>query len=238
MNIYIFKKILFAIIFINVFIFIFFESFSKIKNTSEILKIDKINEERKVLESIDDDTYNIMNDYILKGYEFEDFTVNLTNEDDIEELGQYFMDSAMLLYTDDININDTKTGKEYLRKCLKRPDSYYFTIKLKENKLPIGQINIKFYDKGEMTISYWVGSKYRRNGVMSRIGIHFVEDVFFKLKNIHVLIIYLLEQNEASNRFAQKLHNYMKENHKCESITTLKKVNGENTKFYFLRKLY
>ena len=241
MNINFMKKLLMILIVIYIFLYLNFKIVSKVNDkknnkTSEILKIDKINNQRKNLESIDEDTYNVMNKYILNGFEYEDYSVNFTNEEDMKILGPYFNESSMLKYSDEIDINDKNTGVRYLRECVKRPDSYYFTIKRKADKSPIGQINIKFYQKEEMTISYWIGKKFRKNGIMSKIGTRFVEDVFFNLKNINVLIIYLLKTNVASMRYAEKLHKYIKSRHKCKTYVNENEPKHKDTIFYFLIK--
>jgi RimJ/RimL family protein N-acetyltransferase len=205
---------------------------------NKLLKIDKINNKRLNFAGIDKDTYEVMNSYILKGFETERLKVNFTTEEDIEKLGHYFEDIEMLKYTDRKEICNHERGKEYLRECNKRVESYYFCIKKKEDNEPIGQINIKFYEPGVMTMSYWIGKKFRRNGYMSEIGLNFTEDVFFNLKNIKNLQIYLLENNKGSKAYAEKLYKYLESKHKCHFNVFKKNEDnsGISTLYFILEK--
>ena len=204
----------------------------------KLLKLDKYNKKRLNFAGIDKDTYEIMNSYILNGYETERLKVNLTTAEDIEKLGKYFDDIEMSKYTVTTEIKDEKKGKEYLKKCNQRLESYYFCIKKKDDNEPIGQINIKFYQPGELTISYWIGKKFRRNGYMSEIGLNFTEEVFFKLKNIKKLIIYLEINNKASKAYVEKLYSYLESKYSCNYNVYQDKKNGEDnsTLYYVLEK--
>ena len=214
------------------------EKIEIIPTNDKLLKLDKINNNRLNFAGVDKDTYNVMNSYILKGFETERLKVNFTTDEDINKLGQYFEDIAMLKYTVNKDINDKKSGIQYLKECNKKLESYYFCIKIKETNEPIGQINIKFYEPGVMTMSYWIGKKFRRNGYMSEIGLNFTEDVFFKLKNVNKLSIYLASDNKGSKAYVEKLYKYLESKHRCHfNIFENKDANEEvSTLYYVLEK--
>lgn len=238
------KKVFFFIFLFVFFIILGFNIYCKKKNNNnikfeeQILKIDKNNKKRLNFAGVDEDTYNVMNSYILKGFETQRLKVNFTTDEDINKLGQYFEDIAMLKYTVNKDINDKKSGVKYLKECNKKLESYYFCIKIKETNEPIGQINIKFYEPGVMTMSYWIGKKFRRNGYMSEIGLNFTEDVFFKLKNVNKLSIYLASDNKGSKGYVEKLYNYLESKHKCYFNVFEKKDDNEEVSilYYILEK--
>lgn len=214
------------------------EKIEIISTNDKLLKIDKNNKKRLNFAGVDEDTYNVMNTYILNGYKTERLKVNFTTDEDCEQLGKYFDDIEMFKYTDIKEINDEKSGIKYLKECNKKLDSYYFCIKIVDTNEPIGQINIKFYEPGVMTMSYWIGKKFRRNGYMSEIGLKFTEDVFFKLKNINILQIYLVENNFASKAYVEKLYKYLESKHKCHYEAYKREEYNKNlgTLFYILKK--
>ena len=73
---------------------------------------------------------------------------------------------------------------------------------------------------------------------MSEIGLNFTEEVFFKLKNIKKLIIYLAINNKASKAYVEKLYKYLESKHKCHyNIFKKSEDNDDNsTLFYILEK--
>lgn len=214
------------------------EKIEIISTNNKLLKLDKLNKKRLNFAGIDKDTYNVMNSYIINGFETERLKVNFTTDEDIEKLGKYFEDIDMFKYTTNKEINDEESGVKYLKECNNRLDSYYFCIKKKDTNEPIGQINIKFYEPGVMTMSYWIGKKFRKNGYMSEIGLKFTEDVFFNLKNINRLNIYMYKNNIGSKSYVEKLYKYLTSKHKCRYGSYEKKDNKEtiSTLFYILEK--
>ena len=214
------------------------EKIEIISTNDKLLKLDKLNKKRLNFAGIDKDTYNVMNSYIINGFETERLKVNFTTDEDIEKLGKYFEDIDMFKYTTNKEINDEESGVKYLKECNKKLESYYFCIKIKETNEPIGQINIKFYEPGVMTMSYWIGKKFRRNGYMSEIGLKFTEDVFFNLKNINRLNIYMYKNNIGSKTYVEKLYKYLMSKHKCRYGSYEKKDDEEtiSTLFYILEK--
>lgn len=147
--------------------------------------------------------------------ETERLIITPTVEEDLDKLSEYLLDKDVTKYLDPSpTIRKGFGNKEESLKFLKSEspsefiDNLEFTIKLKDNNLPIGKLDLMLYGKSTVEIGYWLGKDFQGKGYMSEASFEFC-NMAFKASDVKMLYICCDIANESSSKLAIKISDYI-----------------------------
>ncbi len=139
-------------------------------------------------------------------------SISFTTEDDVDQLAPYFIDEQYLRMYDMSSVwpKDIQEAKEHLQehntnvsgKC-------YFTIKLHESHVCIGQLGLDFSTPGKLWICYWLAKEYQQQGYMSEICLPMVKFFFETCEEFSMLHIRVHKENISSKKLAEKICSFI-----------------------------
>lgn len=134
----------------------------------------------------------------------ERLILELTTEQDIDELAPMLLDDNVSMYLNE-HISKIPTI-EMAKSFLSSVRAFYnltYTIRIKETNEAIGQIGYCIY-LGDLTIFYWLGTKYQGKGYASEATVDLSHEIFSK-SNIQTFSISFYTCNIASRKLAYKI---------------------------------
>lgn len=132
----------------------------------------------------------------------------MTTENDFEELAPMLLDEKVTKYLSEhiTKIPTIEMAKSFLSSII----DYYqitFTIRIKETNEIIGQIGY-CVELGQLTVFYWLGTKYQGFGYASEAAVELSYDVF-KKSNYDTFSIAFHSNNIGSRKLAYKIGEVM-----------------------------
>lgn len=151
--------------------------------------------------------------------ETERLILEPTNSSDLDVLSDYLMDHEVTKYLDPTikeGFSDKKQALEFLKSENEHEynEAMSFTIKLKESKKPIGEIDAMIYFQGSgnmVMFGYWLGKDFHGKGYAQEACYSFC-DKFFKASDVNSVYISCHSENEKSSKLANKILDYLEKN--------------------------
>ena len=147
---------------------------------------------------------------IIKEWITDRLILKLSTEDDIKYLAPMLLDENVTMYLCEhiTKIPTIEIAESFLSSII----NYYqlvFTIRIKETNEIIGQIGY-CDDSGQLSISYWLGTKYQRKGYASEAAVELSYYVFINSR-YDTFSISFHSKNIGSRKLAYKIGELMLE---------------------------
>lgn len=145
-------------------------------------------------------------------------------KDDIDTLAKYLLNKDVTRYLGigtQNGFNSIDQAKEFLNtgNIPNSKDVCTYSIKLKENKLPIGQVDFVVYNDATSEMGYWLGKDFQKHGYASEACLDLAVK-FFDSDDVQKFHIEYFPQNTASANLSKKI---MKNIQKKSEYNTIKK---------------
>lgn len=139
-------------------------------------------------------------------------TIERSKNGDLEKLAPMLLDRNVTEYIDlfPIQFHSVEDCKKFLEKDVEE-NNLMFTIRIKTTNEIIGQLGYYAYD-GNMSVIYWIGSKYQNNGYATEAAIDLSNHVFSK-SHFNSFAIYFHLAHAAAVKSALKVKNGLLEKH-------------------------
>lgn len=173
---------------------------------------------------------NTLKDLALKGFETERLKIDKIKEEDYDILAEYLMDQEVTKYLvveKTLRFYNVKDAKRYVEFLDKIAHTATFTLRLKDNKKPIGILGFSFTNMAKdrvINISYWVGKEYQNKGYAKEAIPLIVNEAFKNIGNFKFYIDFRT-QNISSKKLADGIIDYISKNNPESSKLTVDKFN-------------
>ena len=182
-----------------------------------------------------------------EGYKFRGLsTLEMTTErlilaptvdEDFDKLSEYLLDKDVTQYLDPSpTVKKGFETKEEAFHFLKSEGSseisntLEFTIKLKEDNLPIGKLDLMLCEKSTVMVGYWLGKEFQGKGYMSEASFELCNKAFLA-SDIKILYIACDVENKGSAHLAVKISDYIERSN--EDMNLICKTGVYNTHVTF-----
>ena len=170
-----------------------------------------------------------------KTIETERLYISPTTIKDLDFLAPHILDEAAMRGYDSYSIwpKTIEEAKEYLAENLEG-NKVYFTIKLKETNVPIGQIGFSFSIKNVLWVCYWLSTTYQKNGYMTESVLPLTKIIFENCSDLDILYLSILKTNTPSIKLAKKICDFInkREQYEYKREEDEIKVPSQDKKFF------
>ena len=170
-----------------------------------------------------------------KTIETERLYLSPTTIKDLDFLAPHILDEAAMRGYDSYSIwpKTIEEAKEYLAENLEG-NKVYFTIKLKETNVPIGQIGFSFSIKNVLWVCYWLSTTYQKNGYMTESVLPLTKIIFENCNDLDILYLRILRTNTPSIKLAKKICDFInkREQYEYKREEDEIKVPSQDKKFF------
>ena len=170
-----------------------------------------------------------------KTVETERLYISPTTIEDLDLLAPHILDEAAMRGYDSYSIwpKTIEEAKEYLAENLEG-NKVYFTIKLKETNVPIGQIGFSFSIKNVLWVCYWLSTTYQKNGYMTESVLPLTKIIFENCSDLDILYLSILKTNTPSIKLAKKICDFInkREQYEYKREEDEIKVPSQDKKFF------
>ena len=170
-----------------------------------------------------------------KTIETERLYLSPTTIKDLDFLAPHILDEAAMRGYDSYSIwpKTIEEAKEYLAENLEG-NKVYFTIKLKETNVPIGQIGFSFSIKNVLWVCYWLSTTYQKNGYMTESVLPLTKIIFENCSDLDILYLSILKTNTPSIKLAKKICDFInkREQYEYKREEDEIKVPSQDKKFF------
>ena len=167
--------------------------------------------------------------------ETERLYLSPTTIKDLDFLAPHILDEAAMRGYDSYSIwpKTIEEAKEYLAENLEG-NKVYFTIKLKETNVPIGQIGFSFSIKNVLWVCYWLSTTYQKNGYMTEAVLPLTKIIFENCSDLDILYLSILKTNTPSIKLAKKICDFInkREQYEYKREEDEIKVPSQDKKFF------
>lgn len=156
-------------------------------------------------------------------------------KDDIDILAKYLLDKDVTRYLafgiqDGFNTIDQAKNFLNVGEVPNSKEFCTYSIKLKENNLPIGQVDFVLYNDATSEMGYWLGKEFQKQGYASEACLDLALK-FFDADDVKKFHIEYFPENTASANLSSKI---MKNIQEKSAYNTIKK-QVKNTKHNSLK---
>lgn len=151
-----------------------------------------------------------------------------TTDADFNILAEYLMNPEVTRYLDPSLIDKVFLTKEEALEFLNKKaenQTIEFTIKLKDNGLPIGIIDAMIFENNLVMFGYWLGKEFQKKGYAREAAYGFCNKVF-NAEDVETCYISCLEKNCSSWNLAKDIIDYL-QNHN-PNVKTKKELETFN----------
>ncbi len=140
---------------------------------------------------------NDFDDVLNRTFETKRLVLSKTSDDDLTFLAEYLMDKDVTRFLD-VTTEDGFTCFDdalcYLKGGSEGDVSGAYTIRLRESRVPIGQITVNFYgdpdDMASVALGYWIAKDFQGNGLAKeavlRVFKELLDDSRIRVVNVSV----------------------------------------------------
>lgn len=138
--------------------------------------------------------------------------IERTKDEDFDELAPMLLDRNVTEYIDlfPLQFRSIEDCKKYLRE-MSGEGNLMFTIRIKTTNEAIGQVGFYVYD-GNISISYWIGTKYQNNGFAPEASVDLSSHIFQK-SHFQTFAIYFHLSHIPAAKSALKVKNGILKEH-------------------------